>query len=364
MKKTSLSKFGVMIAVLSVAVPVVINSSFAQELLPSQFDKSNSVIACVADADLKYKDFISSTIAYDGFVDYWGDIFNKNYCEQRDIQHVLDSIEQVRTNIRSAFYACDDDRARNLGVIYDKLLVELYYVRHVTFTDQKNPKSPLSVVNPAIYENMRSRFVDTKSYFSKAVFDEYYAQLNQKYQKSLAASGDNSYLSCSDPVFDDLTDKWQEFLETAGGLGSGTKAANKKIGTQAKRLESSPVQSYGSSYERYLNLNVNSLDPLDSFDQIYNATKEVLPFTDVGLTHEQLFNGVSQAQEVYDASKSKAQKMATYEFLYLNTTDSLRDSLEKKLKESNAIIKNTFQPLTSLGDCVGTVYSRQCKSSE
>lgn len=348
----------------SIAIPVIINSSLAQQFLPSPITKDDDFLACVQDAELRFTDFISSSIAYDGFVDYWVDIFGKNRCEQMDIENVLQKLKQVRTSIRQSFYSCDDDRAKTLGQTYNKLLAELYYVRHVTYTDQKNPKSRLSIVNPDLYGAMQAKFVENKTYFSLDEFNKLYANLTQKYQKSLDPSREGSYLNCNDPVFDELKDKWQEFLDTAGGFGSGYEGAKKSIEREVKRLESNPAQNYGNTFWRFVDANVNGLDPLDGLEQIYDQTKRDLPFTDAGVSHKDLFEKATQATQQFTASKSKAEMLAKYEFLYLNTTDSLRDSLEKKLKTTNKIIKDTFRPLTDLGECVGTVYSRQCKVSE
>lgn len=364
MKQTSLGKMGVLVTIISIAVPVIINSSLAQQFLPSPITKDDDFLACVQDAEFRFTDFVSSSIAYDGFVDYWVDIFGKNRCEQMDIENVLRRIKQVRTSIRQSFYACDDDRARTLGNTYNKLLAELYYVRHVTFTDQDNPSGRFAVVNPEIYAEMQTRFVEQKGYFSLEEFNKLYQNLTQKYAKSLDPTREGSYLNCNDPVFDDLKDKWQEFLDTAGGFNTGIAAAERSIEREIKRLERNPAQSYGNLFWGFVDVKVNGLDPLDGLEQIYDETKRDLPFTDVGVSHKQLFEGAQQATQEFTASKSKAEMMAKYEFLYLNTTDSLRDSLEKKLKETNKIIKDTFRPLTDLGECVGTVYSRQCKVSE
>lgn len=364
MKTSLLGKWGVLVAAISITIPIVISSSLAQQLPSSLANKSNNVLACAAQADLKFGDFLSSSIGYDGFVDYWVDIFGKNRCEQLDIENVFKNLKQVRAGIRSAFYSCDDDRANKLGIAYNKLLAELYYVRHITTTDQQNPHSALTIVNPALYSEMQTKFVNDKSYFSQKDFDDLFKSLTQKYQKSLDPDRKGSYFNCDDPVFDELIDKWQQFLDTAGGLKTGTEAAVKSVNREVTRLEKMPPQNYGNTYWRFVDVKINGLDPLDGLDQIYENTKRDLPFTDVGVTHEQLFNSSTQARNDFNASQSKAQMMAKYEFLYLNTTDSLRDSLEKKLKETNRIIKDTFQPLSGIGDCVGTVYSRQCKSSE
>lgn len=364
MKKSSLGKLGILVATFSIIIPVIINSSLAQKLLPSSVNKSDSVLACVAQADLKFADFLSSAIGYDGFVDYWADIATKNRCEQLDIENVFKNLKQVRAGIRSSFYSCDDERAQKLGVTYNKLLVELYYVRHITITDQQNPKSLLTIVNPAVYSEMQKRFVTDKSYFNQKDFDELFKSLSQKYQKSLDPEHKGSYFNCDDPVFDELIDKWQQFLDTAGGLKTGGEAAVKSVDREVTRLERMPAQNYGNTYWRFVDVKINGLNPLDGLQQIYDNTKKDLPFTDAGVTHEQLFNKSTQAQSEFSASQTKAEMMAKYEFLYLNTTDSLRDSLEKKLKATNRIIKDTFQPLSGIGDCVGSVYGRQCKSSE
>lgn len=351
------------LVIVLVALAILIPVSLAQTSV-APLTKDKNPLACAANADLKFKDFLSSVISYDGFTEAFEDVIFTNSCQQYDIDNKINQLSKVREQIRKSFYNCDDKRANALSQTYNDALTELYYIRHSVTSDPFDASGSSfnkydASLEGDLYFDMKERFVDDKAYYTDSEFDLLYENLQASYKNRR-----KEYLSCNDFVVTDLIEKWNEFTETAGGFKKGAEKAQKKINRGIKRLESTPPKATGNLLWGFLDARTNGIDPLSGISQIYDETKKDLPFADLPESQGLVFDSYIGEISAYQEELTQAKFLARYDLLYKNTTDSIRESFENKLKETNTTVKETFPTLNNLNGCISAISLRQCKSKE
>ncbi|MBU1445768.1 hypothetical protein KKD70_00715 [Patescibacteria group bacterium] len=310
--------------------------------------KSGKEALCERD----WSTFISATISYDGFVEYWKDIFyryNKNICYYMDIDNILKKLEKAREQIRNAFLTCASTRAQSLAKTYYKLEAELYFLRN--FVDLGNSKL-IKVADEKVYQGFRDNFYINKSYFTEEEVLNLFKEFKAKYGDRIS----KTYAECQDPGIKMIKDKWNSLVTNFKSMGGTGKA----IKDHWDKSLNAPVQRTGQFLGGVLDVRLNGLPVKKGIDQIYNEIKKKMPITSAPTVIE-LQNKTAVESETYATKTDKATLMAEYEALYKNGSDTMSKDFENKVKELNEILKNTYKPIENMTDCTKATKDRQCK---
>lgn len=315
------------------------NIAFAQASTGKQ-------IICRGDRD--FATFISATIGYDGFVEYWKDIifrYNSNMCQYLDIDSLLNRLDKVRKKLREAFYFCGN--TAKLKTRYYELEAELFYVRKFIDTDN----------GQFIVINENQLFIDFKEEFSDIFSDEdllkLWNRLNSKYKTKI-----DTYKNCDNPTWENLVLKWKEFTESGGGISTALKQAGSSIEKSWDRMENVDMNLGRKFVGGFVDASVNGLPLLEGLEQIGEELAKNFPD---GYTFEQLQVAQDVAKRDYDLAALRAGYLTQYKTLYGETSSKFTEKIVGRLQSLNNIIKATFPFENQTIACVRRIVNKQCQ---
>ena len=292
-----------------------------------------------------YANFASSVIGYDGFVEYWKDIivrYNLNICVYNDIDSLLNRINKTRTQIRNAFYTCDSS-APKLAQTYDALAAELFFLRrYVVFsrgrTGFKN--------DDQIRNDFMDYVVDNKKFFtSRELAEPLFQRILTKYKARQEA-----YKNCKDPTWTNLIQKWNEFVDTAGGL----KEVKKSGDTLDKEASSiNKPMAFGSLFD----FKINGLPPQESLNEILKELKKNTP---QGVTFEDAQLGVEEEKNRFEGALERLTYLDQYKVQYQNVSGESLKEILNLLGQLQGYIMNTFDPLDKTKQCTKGLLDKTC----
>jgi hypothetical protein len=322
----------------------------AQALIQLFPDQSNQV-ACRGGRD--FGTFLSSIITYDDFMDYWNDIlvrYNANICHYQDIDGLVNRIKGVRQQLRSAFYVCGD--TTGLKATYYDLEAETYYLRNfIKYT--KTPEGNYIVVNEQkLFNDMKAYFVDDKGFFDTAHLTRIFNQFKTRYQSRLA-----TYNNCTDPTWQNLVDKWNEFKDDAGGVSSALKQAGSSMTKRWDRMANTPMNLNRDFWGGFLDVKINGLPPKEALSQIAEEFSRNMPS---GSTISQLQAASATSDEVYAYEASEQTYLAEYKMLYMESSAEFLKLMLARLDALDTTIKDTFPFQNQTIQCVKGIVDKQC----
>jgi len=330
-----------------ITLTILVSVLFGQLSAQAQV-KSGKEALCERD----WSTFISATISYNGFVEYWKDIFyryNKNICYYMDIDNVLQKLEKSREQLRNAFLTCASDRTLSLTKTYYKLEAELYFLRN--FVDLGNNKL-IKVADEKVYQGFKNEFYLNQSYFTDKEVLDLFKQFKAKYGDRIT----KTYAQCQDPGIKMIKDKWNSLVTNFKNMGGSGKA----IKDHWDKSLNTPVNRTGQFLNGVMDIRLNGLPIKKGITQIYNEMKKQMP-VEAEPTIIDLQNKNVAESESYAAKTEKASLMAEYEALYKYGSDNMAKDFENKIKELNKIISNTYKPIENMTDCAKKTKDRQCK---
>ncbi len=137
----------------------------------------------------------------------WKDVlvrYNVNYCHYRDIESLVNRQEQMRQQLRRAFYACDNNTIQRLKPQYYELDAEIYFAREyfkfVAFSTCSEEPVPQDVLKQKVQINQdfepifKNTLVQRQRTFSANQADALFNKLKAKYDSKLSV-----YANCCDP---------------------------------------------------------------------------------------------------------------------------------------------------------------------
>ncbi|GEM_PF-3777368 len=233
-----------MLAVIQMAslVPVLVRAQeniqfFGSEPLAGEQDKGRSLLGCLDG----WRQFLSALIGYEGFVDYWRDIFILSWkwpMYFADINNVEMQLNKSRYAVMSAFMRCDTDRLASVTQAYYKLEAELYFLRH--FVDVSGGFLNFQTESRGNRNRFRDDMLD---YFKlrkesenpdqdKALFSGYFDQFEGQYAnraEQYSGYGDDPIYSDISTKFDDLIKTFKDFGHEAKELGGDLAEAGGEV---------------------------------------------------------------------------------------------------------------------------------------
>lgn len=294
--------------------------------------------------------FISAVLSYDDFTEYWKDIlsrYNANICHYQDIDSLLTRITGVREQLRRAFYVCANTDA--MKRTYYELEAEVFFLRKFINTDY----SGFTVVDDQkVINDLRGYFVVNKGFFSDAEIVTLFNRFKEKYKSRLAA-----YRTCTDPVWQNLVDKWNEFKSTAGGITPAVNRASESFEKRWDRMSKTSMNLGRDFWGGFLDARINGLPPEEGWDQIANTLKKNFPS---GFTFQQIQAAKSVSDATYNSKEEEATYLAQYQMLYLETSDQFTGEITSRLNMTDAIIKDTYPYQNQTIQCVKSINNKQC----
>jgi uncharacterized protein YeeX (DUF496 family) len=307
-------------------------------------------LICRGDRD--FATFMSAIVSYDGFVEYWEDIlvrYNRNICHYQDIDSLLQRLTKVRKQLRSAFYACAD--TKKLKETYYELETMLYYLRAAVeydpVTREYSIKEDQKVIN-----GLKDFFVYNSDDFTKEKTIELFEKFKEKYGSRMDA-----YTNCQDGDWRLLIEKWNEFKESAGGIGPALKQAKESAEKKWTKLSKSAEGLSDMKIMDKFGANINGLPAEEGWAAIAEEFKENLPN---GATFEQLRATQEQSAKSREYDEISIEYEEQYSTRYRETSDEFARLIENRLIKLNEIIQLTYPYQNQTIHCVKNIKNKQC----
>lgn len=308
----------------------------------------NQQLLCRGDRD--WATFISATLSYDGFTEYWKDItvrYSSNICHYQDIQSVQERLVKVRAQLRDAFIACTD--TTQLKKTYYETEAELFFLRKYIDADNGN-----FLVTPSeeIIKELRDFFVINKGYFTDQQITALYEKFQQKYTSRLEI-----YRQCKDTNWEALVEKWNEFKETVGGLSTSFKRAQKSIERSWDRMANTPLKLGSNFIGGFDAVRINGLPSREGWERILQTLQKNSP---QGVTFQQLQAATEIANQNANDQALESEYLQEYKTLYQETSDQFTTALVNNVSNLNGIIKTSFTYQNQTLQCVKSVVDKEC----
>lgn len=339
--------------ILTIWLTIIIATTFggtqAQALITMFPENSGKEAACRGGRD--WGTFISSVLSYDDFSEYWKDIFvryNANICHYQDIDSLLNRISGIREQIRKAFYVCAN--TDSMKKTYYELEAELFFLRKYIKTDYS---SFVVVADQKVIDELRSYFVINKGFLSDSEITDLFAKFKTKYAPRIIA-----YKQCTDPTWQSLVDKWNEFKSSAGGITPALNSAKQSVEKKWDRMKNTSMNLGRDFWGGFVDARINGLEPKEGWNQILDTLKKNSPSG--GVTFQALTATKTIADQSYDSEKQEETYLAEYQTLYMETSDEFTKDIVAKLNMLNSIVQDTWQYQNQTIQCVKGINNKQC----
>lgn len=323
-------------------------------LIPSgaaQFqDDSGAGQPVFCDGYRDWSTFISSTISYDGFVEYWDDIlirYNVNFCHYTDIDNMLKRINKARAQIRDAFYACAD--TTRMKKTYYELEAELFFLRN--YIDADNGQF-LVVDDQKIINDMRDFFVLNKGLFTDKEILDLFNRFKARYKSKL-----DTYKNCKDPSWGALVEKWNQFKKDAGGIAPALQQAKESIEKRWDRMAKAPWRHGDDFFGGFVDARINGLPPAEGWQQITEELEKNFP---QGYTFDQLQAAKVQKESNLQYFFLEEQYLAQYQAQYAESSDTYTAEIIKRLMNLQILIEQTYPFQNQTIQCTRGIKDKQC----
>lgn len=297
-----------------------------------------------------YGNFLSAVISYDGFVEYWNDIlvrYNANMCLFLDIDNLLNRIEKAREQIRKAFYVCDAN-APKLARTYHELEAELFFLRK--YVDVANGNI-LFTSDKKVRTDFIDYYVNDKSFFTTGEADILFTKILNKYK-----ARQETYLTCKDPTWGNIIQKWNEFKENLGGFAA-VKEAAETITKKWDSIVNTPFKRAGGMFGGLLDAKINDLDPATGWGEI---SKELSRNTPSGFTFDKFQAATSTDAARYSQDLTRTEYLAQYQQLYQEGTSKIVKEIIDRVNNLQFIIQGTYEFIDQTAECAKSTIQKVC----
>lgn len=379
--------------IISIGLMLLLNSAVAYADPVTQDSSGNlSVIRCIQKGNIDFVAFLKTMMVADSFnegiIEPWNDVLSRNQCQSNDVYSLIKQEDKIRSYIRDAFLTCNNQSVPQLKKAYQRIIVEIYYVRHIVDTGVLG-RLPIpahtSIFRDAalvgrnqIYKDMAEKYV-SESFMTQAEFDLLFLKLESKY-----ADRKNQYLDCTKSSWEEVGKKWKDFVKFFKEDAAGLKDAGKTIGAvttgkgpslwnEMKTIKfvelfttDESVFEYAKSFGQ---INVNSLTPTNALDEAKSYIDTHLTGGS-GLTQSQFASITTTAQEKYSMEKDISQIRANFDARYKSAADGGTEQFINALDGRQTggaddgtleIIDTSFSSLNQILSLTTKIKDRQCK---
>ncbi len=332
-----------------------------------------NVGGCILKGGLDFTGFLNSLIFNENFLEElyepWKDVLYSNQCHAADLLNLLKAEDAIRKQIRKAYYSCNTKDLPKLKTKYYKVLMEIRYVRKVVdrkavfslpFGLKLNDPKMLYANRTTLVNELKDKY-QVKDKLSKEEFDQFLAQIEIKYSGRI-----EDYIKCKNSSWQDVVDKWTEFEDFMKG-GAGTvdawedtqeaweKTVKKEFNALVDAFKSK--EGFSAYFGGILDMNVNGLDPIKGFKEIYaDLEEQYYPF--VVKTSDQRREGENAARKT-EVGTTRQEIGSRFQVKY-SATDTNVQNFVKQLEHMDIIIKNSFPAMDAIENCSKTINDRQC----
>jgi hypothetical protein len=357
---------------LSLLMPA--SGAIAASTADSDVDGGQSLARCLQKGNTDFVLFLNTLIFNDSFndgvIEPWKDVLMRNKCHATDISGLILQQDKIRQYIRDAFLACKSEKVPALKRAMDELKIEIYYARNVIdgkviaalpfdLISTRQAEDPDSLrTSPAKLEADIKAKYKGKIVLSDSELDALIAKLHVKYKERA-----NQYIVCTNDSWEQVSKKWKEFIDSAGGLGTAAKDAKKEIAGAAEKLvESATADSQKSTFKGWAQININNSEAKDGLDDIAKKFKENSPTTgsSTSITQSAMLDAISNTETNYEVETIRKEMNAKFYSLYKETSDSGTQLLVTSLDTYNKTITDSFPILDKILKGTKAMNSRQC----
>jgi len=384
-----MKKYGIIIGIL---LSIILNGLVTYADTTTQDSQGNlSVLRCIQKGNIDFSAFLSSMIYndsfYEGIIEPWKDVLMRNQCQSNDVYTLIKQEDKIRSMIRDAFLTCNNQSIAQLKKSYQKLMVEIYYVRHVVDNglviglpvpvQVSLFKDATKISRTQLYNDMSKKYVKA-DFMSQNDFDLLFSKLESKY-----TSRKDKYVSCEQSAWEPVGNKWNEFVKFFKEDGAGLKDAGKTIGAtttgkgpsllnELKTIKLVELFTTDETVFEYVKsfgqLNVNNLTPTGALEEAQNYIDTHLN-NGTGLTQSEYLSTSLSGQEKYQMEQGINQIKADFDARYKSQADGSMEQFLNALdgrKTGGAddgtleIINNSFTPLNDVLNLSGKIKDREC----
>jgi len=334
-------------------------------------DGNLGLARCVQQGNIDFTAFINAVIASDGLVEGliepWNDVLRRNQCQTRDVLGLINQRDKIRSSIRDAFLLCKSEDVADLRKAFHKTGMELYYVRHIVdgkvvlslpysslSTRQLEDEESLYADTEKLNADMRDRFVDN-NLMSESEFNEFFEKLQKKY-----ADRKSSYVQCESSSWDQVSDKWDEFITDIGGTNEAWQNLEDGVKDEAQSIAGA---AEGRGLKEYLSgivgITLNNLEPEAGFEDILKNTEQY-GLSGGPVTQDDIFTNVLLEERRYETDSLRNEMAANFQVLYKDTGDESIKLIVDELTRLNQVLTDSVPELDKVLSCTKTINNRQC----
>ncbi len=349
-------------------------TAYAQDIDQYVYDSEGglNLYRCIAKGNFDFLLFLRASISVDGlqegFYEPFRDVLSRNQCQFTDVYGLLRQRIKLRKYIRNAFLSCQTEKLPKLRKAYNKLEAEIYYVRHVVdgevvislpyslinywlFNNPENLYYPTS----KLYSEMKEKYVDSSGYFETTEFNIFFNKLQVKYRERR-----KTYVVCENFVWEDVVIKFNEFIDTIGGIAPAFEKAEKGIGGRVEKVvEATENLGFESYFLGLAQVKLNNQPAAVGLEEILSDVEKHLSGPTVP-TAGSAVNEEEYQRRIYQLELLRNDLAATYEALYREAGDTSVELFVDELNEFDQTLLDAFPILNKLYKCSGSISGKIC----
>ena len=308
-----------------------------------------------------YITYLSSLLDYERILQFFDDILYRNSCQQDDIYNIIRLSENVRQQLRSAYYSCDYEKIDEKEDTFNRYDMELYFMRNFVDCGSVIGCLVLEVPLDELKGRMKEKFVDKKQMFDARTFDVLFEEFASKYGARL-----DEYRDCEDPNWRELIDKLEQFGETMGGFNDPifdevARDFNQTLVTDD--IDIVTLDSFETQMKEFLAgkiaVNINGVEAEKGVEQL---AEEFFKHAPSAPTFDEFSDTESEEKERYLREVDTAELMGRYRIRYLEGSDTAVERFIQMMGELLATIQDTFDTMSSVRTCVQDTGDKQCEN--
>lgn len=358
---------------LLVALCMPLSSTHAATDQDANVDGGLSVGRCIQKGNVDFVAFLNTLIFNDSFVDGviepWKDVLTRNQCHSTDISILIKQQDKIRAYIRDAFLTCKNEKVPSLKKALEELNIEIYYVRN-SVDGKVIASMPFELLSTRHAENPESLYTSTaklktaivdkyegKVTLSKEELEALFVKLESKYKDRK-----NEYIKCENGSWKQVSEKWTEFINSAGGVGPAVKDAEKEIvGAAEKLVKSVDADSLKATYKGWVQVNLNNQDVEQGASDIVKKLESTLQTTGSGSISQKAFlDAIAIEKTNFNTNNLRSEMTTNFKALYKETSDSGTELLVTGLQDYDKTLQDSFPWLDKILKDAKSMNSREC----
>lgn len=344
---------------------------------PSPFIDGNlSIAKCVSQGTIGFVNFLQAATfsngIVNGIIEPFNDVLFRNQCQGNDILGLIKQRDQIRKQIRDSFLTCNDQKVPVLERAFEEVNAEIYYVRHIVdgkivislpfdllSTRMAEDEESLYYPREKLYNEMRQRYVEDGDMKANE-FELFFKKLESKYKDRK-----KNYVICQQTSWEQVSDKWEEFITTVGGITPAWKDFSNGVkGSALKVAETATNTSLKNWITGLVGVSLNNQPLRPGLEQIIDNLGQYVPSTSISdgssITADQLLDALDAESQGYDVEAIKMEIGNTFASQYKGASDETIIVFSRELDALNKAILAGLEPMDQIKSCSKTINSRQC----